>query len=440
MAKKKEISISGNMPLPGKIAPGTIIITAPRLFHKDIQDYMQAIREAIDVDFSQRIKLYDLYEEILMDGHTSSVIEKRKAAVQCSQIEFRRNGEPDERINTLLRSPWFYRFIGDLIDSDFWGFSLFQFKLDKSGWLDYILIPRKSYDPVRELVKHRQEEIFGEPLENYHTMLFVGDKRSLGRLARITPYVLYKNNDMGDWAQFCEIFGMPIREYTYSAGDTESRSQTVEDMMEQGGAGVYLHSDQTNLKLVESGSKSGSSDLYKGLYDTCNDEISKIVLGNTLTTQASERGTQALGTVQEKGEKKLNEADRNLILNTLNYDMTDIFTAFGYDTRGGEFYYVKPKETTASEEINIISRMRQMGTPVSDDYIYETTGIPKPDNYDELKRETTDSQETMKNELPPGGKQPEKKEKKREKKQEDGIVDRIKAFFAHAPKSGALKW
>ena len=46
----------------------------------------------------------------------------------------------------------------------------------------------------------------------------------------------------------------------------------------------------------------------------------------------------------------------------------------------------------------------------------------------------------MKNELPPGGKQPEKKEKKREKKQEDGIVDRIKAFFAHAPKSGALKW
>lgn len=96
MAKKKEISISGNMPLPGKTAPGTIIITAPRLFHKDIQDYMLAIRGANNVDFSQRIKLYDLYEEILMDGHTSSVIEKRKAAVQCSQIEFRRNGEPDE--------------------------------------------------------------------------------------------------------------------------------------------------------------------------------------------------------------------------------------------------------------------------------------------------------------------------------------------------------
>lgn len=27
-----------------------------------------------------------------------------------------------------------------------------------------------------------------------------------------------------------------------------------------------------------------------------------------------------------------------------------------------------------------------MGVPVSDDYIYKITGIPKPANYDELKR------------------------------------------------------
>lgn len=230
MARKKEISISGNMPLPGRNTPGTVIITAPRLFMKDMADYMQAVRGANNVDFTQRTRLYDLYEDILMDGHTGSVIEKRKSAVQCSQIEFRRNGVPDEGINTLLRSPWFYRFIGDLIDSDFWGFSLFQFYKDGSGWMDYRLVPRKNYDPVRGLIKHRQEDTTGEPLENYHTMLFVGEKRSLGRLARIAPYVIYKRNDMADWAQFCEIFGMPIREYTYSAGDEQARDQAVKDM------------------------------------------------------------------------------------------------------------------------------------------------------------------------------------------------------------------
>ena len=191
------------------------------------------------------------------------------------------------------------------------------------------------------------------------------------------------------------------------------------------------------MKLIESGNKSGSSDLYRTLYDTCNDEISKIVLGNTLTTQASERGTQALGTVQEKGEKKLNEADRILVLNTLNYDMTDIFTAFGYDTRGGEFYYVKPKETTAEQEINIISRMRQMRTPVSDEYVYEATGIPKPENYGRLKQEAGTS-DRDKDDVP-GGTSPVPAGKK-DRKKEDGIVNRIKSFFVAAPRKGALKW
>ena len=160
------------------------------------------------------------------------------------------------------------------------------------------------------------------------------------------------------------------------------------------------------------------------------------MLGNTLTTQASERGTQALGTVQEKGEKKLNEADRILVLNTLNYDMTDIFTAFGYDTRGGEFYYVKPKETTAEQEINIISRMRQMGTPVSDDYIYEVTGIPKPDNYDRLKKETA----TGNGKEDDNPQEEEQPSPERNKRKEDGIVNRIRSFFVAAPRKGALKW
>ena len=90
----------------------------------------------------------------------------------------------------------------------------------------------------------------------------------------------------------------------------------------------------SELKLLESAGKSGSSDLYDKLYERCNNEISKIFLGNTLTTEASERGTQSLGTVQEKGEKRINESDRQLILNVLNYDMTDIFEA--WDTTHAE--------------------------------------------------------------------------------------------------------
>lgn len=440
MGRKKNrgrITVSGNMPLPGRKEPGTVIITQPKRFFLDMSAYMMGVKGAENVDFSQRTKLYDIYTDILSDGHLSSVIEKRKAALQCSQIEFRRNGKPDEKINTVLNSPWFFDFIGDVMDATFWGFSLFQFYLDNKGWMNYEMIPRKNYDPVRRILLHREAQTTGTSIDEFKDTLFVGKPRSLGKLMDIAPYVIYKRNDMADWAQFCEIFGMPIREYTYDAGDDEARNLTVKDMEEQGGMAAFLHPKGSELKLIESAGKTGSSDLYKSLYDTCNDEISKIVLGNTLTTQASERGTQALGTVQEKGEKRINQADRIRILNILNYDMTDIFNTFGYNTVGGEFYYVEPKELTATQQMDIIGKMKNMDVPVSDDTVYEISGIPKPDNYDQLKREKKEESEQSQRpaEQPPGTGNREKEEKQR-----NGLLKELRDFFVGAPKRGALEW
>lgn len=318
MKTKKRITTGGNINPQGKPA-STVIITQPRRFFLDMQTYMNSIRGAENVDFTNRIQLYDMYEDILTDGHLDSVRDKRIASARSVQIEFRRNGKPDETVNVLLKSPWFFRFIEDLVDSVFWGFSLFQFYRGKDGWPEYVLVPRKHVDPVRQLILHRQGDTVGTPWTDFRDVLFVGKPRALGKLANAAPYVIYKRNDMADWAQFCEIFGMPIREYTYDAEDEEARVQILDDMNEeQGGAACFIHPKGSELTLLESAGKSGSADLYDKFYERCNNEISKIFLGNTLTTEASERGTQALGTVQEKGEKRINESDRQMILNVLN--------------------------------------------------------------------------------------------------------------------------
>lgn len=450
MSKKEKITIGGNINTQGSPAR-TVIITQPQRFFLDMQKYMSGIRGAENVDFTNRIRLYDMYEDILIDGHLSSVRDKRIASARNIQIEFRRNGKPDEEINVMLRSPWFFHFIEDLVDSVFWGFSLFQFYRDKSGWINYELIPRKNVDPVRGLILHRQGEITGTPWTDFRDVLFVGKPRALGKLANAAPYVIFKRNDMADWAQFCEIFGMPIREYTYDAEDEEARLQILDDMNEQGAAACFIHPKGSELKLLESAGKSGSSDLYDKLYERCNNEISKIFLGNTLTTEASERGTQSLGTVQEKGEKRINESDRQLILNVLNYDMTDIFESMGYNTRGGEFVYVEPKETNITVIADVITKMRNAGTPVSDDTFYELTGIPKPDNYDQLKAEQQEKRNAVvpDTDNTPDGKTAQRKEEKRKdlndsqtesKNYLTRFYNHIRRFFVRAPKSGALRW
>ena len=118
MSRKKNknkpgiITVGGNFMAPGQKKPNVIVLTQPKRFGLDIADYMSAIRAADNVDFSRRYKLYDLYSDILMDTHLTCVIEKRKNAVLCSDIEFQVNGKPDETVNEQIRSPWFNNLLG----------------------------------------------------------------------------------------------------------------------------------------------------------------------------------------------------------------------------------------------------------------------------------------------------------------------------------------
>lgn len=389
MSKRKKgagkITQSGNLPRPGQKGPATIILTQPRRFGIDIADYMLAVRAFENVDYSRRFRLYDLFSDILMDTHLTSVIEKRKNAALASSIEFRRNGKPDEKVNKQIRSPWFRKFIGDILDAKFWGFSLVQF-YRKGEWVNYDLIPRKHVDPVRRLILRHQTDTTGTSWDEYPDLLFIGSPDDPGLLVKAAIWVIYKRNDVADWAQFAEVFGAPIREYTYPTDDDEARQKALDDADSTGSLSVFVHAEDTALKLVEAANKTGSADLYDKLCERCNNEISKLFLGNTLTTEASDKGTQALGTVHKDVEEKVTLSDRQDILDVLNYDMADIFAMLGIDTTGGEFCYPEKKLIEPEKKMSILTQLRtNFNLPVGDDYLYEEFGIEKPANYNELK-------------------------------------------------------
>ncbi len=415
------------MPRPGQTGPRTIVLTQAKRFGIDMGTYMTAINSAENIDFSRRWKLYDLYLEILMDAHVQSVITKRKSAILFTPIRFKRDGIPDKVINEQLESPWFYRFLSDAWDTLNWGNSLFQFYMD-GQWINYDLIPRKHVDPVRRLILRQQTDINGENWDDFDDLLFIGNPDDLGLLAAAAPYVIYKRNTMADWAQFSEIFGMPMREYTYDGNDDEARSRIINDAYNDGGAAVIIHPEGSGFKFVESNNKSGSAELYEKFTERCNSEISKLYLGNTLTTEASNTGTQALGTIQKKGENLINMSDRKNILNILNYDMTDTFAALGFDTTGGSFEFDEPNEIDPDKKMAIIEKLHQIGLPISHDYLYEQFGIEKPADYNKIVKE----EEKKKQPSPV----PEPNEQEKTK-----FSNWFSGFFVDAlGGSGALKW
>ncbi|MBW4734973.1 phage portal protein family protein [Prevotella melaninogenica] len=428
--------IQGGMLVPQGMRQPDIVLQMPEIFMFDMNAYMQSVKAAKGIDFSNRARLYDMYDSASLDLHLSGVIAKRMRGVTKIPIEFRRNGVPDDAINNQIKSPWFKQLRKDLVMSEFWGFTLVQFYLNDEGNIRYDLINRKHYDPIhRKLLKY-QGSMDGVPIDDFPDMLFVGSERDLGIYAELLPAVLYKRGDMSDWAQFCNIFGMPIREYTYDAGDEEARRRVIADARRQGANAAYIHPKESELKLVEAGNKTGSSDLYRTFAEYWDSKMSIRVLGNTLTTDAKSTGTQALGSVHKEEEDEMNSDDRDFILDILNYDMRPIFASLGFNVEGGEFVYAKKDKINPAQQIDIVQKLSSMGLPIDDDYLYETFCVAKPDNYNQLKEEKEAAKAAFREQL---GMQGNDDGKKKQDKNTDktAFKQHLRSFFGLAPDKGA---
>lgn len=428
----------GGMRVPNGQRLPDVVLQMPEIFLFDMNAYMNSVTMAKSIDYSNRTRLFDMYESAMLDLHLSGVLAKRLRGVTRLPIEFQRNGKPDDAINAQLRSPWFKQLRKDLIMSEFWGFTLVQFYLDDDGNIRYDLIDRKHYDPVQKQLLKFQGDQQGLPIENFPNCLFVGTERGLGIFAELMPAVLYKRGDMADWAQFCNIFGMPIREYTYDAGDETARKRLIADARRQGSNAVYIHPKDSELTLIEAGNKTGSSDLYKTFADYWDSKISIRVLGNTLTTDAKETGTQALGEVHKEEEDDMNADDRDFILDILNYDMRPIFGALGFNIEGGEFVYAKKDKIIPSQQIDIVQKLQSMGLPMDDDWLYETFGVEKPKDYEQQKAKKEAEKQAIRDSLnnshADDDKTPDISNLNKDKK---AFKNHLSRFFGIAPNTGA---
>ena len=173
--------------------------------------------------------------------------------------------------------------------------------------------------------------------------------------------------------------------------------------------------------------------MYKTLLEYCDEAESKALLGNTLTTQTTDTGTQALGTVHKSAEESINQMDRQFVLDVLNYDFTDLLLTLGIDVRGGSFEFEQPKQIDLAESINIDRTLQAMGLPMDDDYLYRKYGVERPRDYEQQKARMASTRTT---EVVEGaGSVPQNR-------RAHGFGSRLRDFFASAPEStGAdLEW
>jgi len=363
----------------------------------DIDTWRNAIRAAESIINPNRKLLYELYTDIMLDGRLSSAISKRIMSITTTDLKFVDNDKDVDLINDLIDTEEFASLQEQILESIFWGYSLINldFLPDK---ITPTLIDRRHVKPELGLVVRNPGDTAGiSYLEPPHTdwTLAVGNPKNLGKILAACQYVIYKRGNFGDWAQFAELFGMPFRKGTYNGYDEVARQKLVQALDEMGSAAYCVIPEGTNIEIPQNYGNAGSNAVYKELRNACNEEISTIIVGQTLTMTQGDKGARSLGEVHKDVEDAIYLNDRKFILKVLNNKLKPLLIKHGYPVGNGKFVYPEQENIAKQDRLKMDLDIAKQ-VPVSDEYFYETYGVPKPDNYEQIKKEKKESSDVIK--------------------------------------------
>jgi phage gp29-like protein len=140
-----------------------------------------------------------------------------------------------------------------------------------------------------------------------------GDARVREGLARILVWLaLFRNWDLRDWLQLGEIGWKPWRigKYTKEADkrDIEILKRVLRTLGTTGAAAIP-DTTELNIEWPKGTMPTGGRSNHRELFDCMGAEMSKAVLGQTLTTEQGDRGSQSLGNVQDRVRGDILAAD-----------------------------------------------------------------------------------------------------------------------------------
>lgn len=376
-------------PVGNHQAPG---LTPPKL--------ARILRESIDGDPERYLELAEDMEE--RNEHYAGVLGVRKRQVAGLEItvEAASDAAEDVAAADLVRD-----FIGrddledelfDILDAVGKGFSATEIIWDTSEG-QWTISALKWRDP-RWFVFDRDD---GETLrlrgtagdEDLWPAKWIVHKAKIksglpirGGLARSAAWAyLFKTFTTSEWAIFCEAYGQPLRlgKYGLSASekDKEILLRAVGSIASDFAATIP---ESMAVEFVEA-SITGSIDLYERRADWLDRQISKLVLGQTATTDA-QAGGYAVGKVHDGVRDDIERADARQLASTLNRDIVIPLVALNLGSRKAypKIRIGRPDETDINDLVANVVKLVPLGLKVGMSTMRDKLGLPDPDADEEL--------------------------------------------------------
>lgn len=348
-----------------------------RRVRQDVGKWRAALDQAEGVFYPNRTDLYNIYADVVLDAHLSSVLQTRKINVLGKPFKLvDAAGKENPKLTKLLMRPWFRQACELAMDSKFWGHSLIEFDTPTDGeFHKATLIDRQIVFPEAGIVRTMPGLVTGTDYRNDPQyapwLLEVGGVRDLGLLLKASPYIIWKKNVLSAWADFTEMFGMPYRSVS---GDMDAQQiAAAEKMMAEMGQAGYGIFSGSEMKIDFIAPSTGNDKIYDGFLARVNGELSKLVLGQTMTTDDGSSQSQA--NVHERVADAYTRDDATWLSEWVNESLLPFLLVHGYPLAGYEFKFDNNETLGKTEQFAIVKGIMDGGFKVSPKYLAETFGV-----------------------------------------------------------------
>ncbi|HTW88273.1 MAG TPA: DUF935 domain-containing protein [Candidatus Binataceae bacterium] len=227
---------------------------------------------------------------------------------------------------------------------------------------------------------------FTVPLCPYKFIVHIAQAKSglpvRGGIARAAGWAyLFKNYVLKDWVTFTEVFGQPLRVGKYGPGATENDKRVLLNAVTNIGtdAGAVIP-DSMLIEFTEA-RQSGSAELYESFCSYLDQQVSKAVLGQTLTTEMPRQGgSRAAAEVHQTVRRDIMNADARRLAATITHDLVKPIVDLncGPRRRYPQFILGLPDDQDVKVFADTISELADRGLRVSQKTVLDKLGLPEP--------------------------------------------------------------
>lgn len=405
-----------------------LVVQPPRASSVGVEKWRNAMNSAFR---GRRATYYDLIEELLQDLVLSDAVEKRIRAITNSEILFQKDKKEVEEMMDFIDTSEFEELLTEFMLTKFYGKTVIELNWE-DGIFKPFVVPRQHLNTHKKMIlKNRFDTDEGWSYENDDWIINLGKDNDLGIYNKTAPFAIFKRNGGSDFAQYCEIFGIPQMVGLYDPDDDNGREEMETAFKNRGSGGSMTMSKNSDVKLLGNGA-SGNTVIHDKFLKWCDEQLLIGVNGQTMTTKDGSSYSQAK--VHGDTEDDLNQADRRYIQRILNTELKPRLEKRGYPVKNGKFVFAeKGEKLTKEKQLDIalkVDKVTESG--VSEDYFFDTFNLPKgtgkPTETEEIDEEEKKQKDQEKTDL-----------KKRQKKEQKvaakklSLFNQFLDFFAQAP-------